>query len=148
MLIRVNAVDTNCEDGWECIKVGVDSCAAISVTPEDTFPEEQFPIQMTQSVGEEYLAASGHTMTNTGQQTVQVYIDDYMPTQGQSQRTQVHRPLYAVSELADNDKIVVFSKTYGDFILCDVIGVKSSISREDGTYHINQWIYKGFPGCA
>ena len=148
MLIRVNAVDTNSEDGWECIKVGVDSCAAISVTPEDTFPEEQFPIQVTPSMGEEYFAASGHTMTNTGQQTVQAYIDDYIPVQGKYQRTQVHTPLYVVSELEDNAKTVVISKKYGNFIFCDISGIRTLISRKDCTYHINKWIYKGFPGRA
>ena len=118
------------------------------MTPEDTFPEELFPVEVTPNVGEEYVAANGHTMTNTGQQTVRAYTDDFTPTQSKYQRTQVHRPLHAVSELEDNDKTVVFSKKYGRFILCDITGVRCPFEREDGTYHMNQWFYKGFPGRA
>ena len=97
-------------------------------------------------MGEEYVAASGHTITNTGQQVVHSYTDEFMPVQSKYQRTQVHRPLCAVSDLEDNDKTLVISKKYGKFIMCDLTGVRAQIDREDGTYHMKHWVYKGNQG--
>ena len=97
----------------------VDSCAALSVTPPNAFPQ---PIEATPQVGEEYMAANKATIRNVGQQIVRAYRNEYLPVQQKFQVTQVHRPLAAVSEMEDNDKTVVFSK-YGRFIIDHDTGV-------------------------
>jgi hypothetical protein len=140
---NINSVDGDNNGKWVRIKVGIDSCAAVSVTPETLFPESQFPVQSTPHLGEDYVVGDGNTITNTGQQTIQAYTNEYIPIQQRFQRTQVHRPLAAVSELEDNNKTVVFSKRYGCFVLDDATGVRAEINREDGTYHMDQWVFLG-----
>ena len=44
------------------------------------------------------------------------------------------------------DKTVVISNKYGRFIMCDLTGVRAQIEREDGTYHMKHWVYKGNQG--
>ena len=68
----INSVNT--EGQWKRVKVGVDSCAAISCTPEGTFPG---PIEVTPQVGEEYTTANDGIIYNQGQQRVEGYTDDY-----------------------------------------------------------------------
>ena len=121
------------------VRVGVDSCAALSVTPPNVFPQ---PIEATPHVGEEYMAANKGTIKNVGQQTVQAYTNEYLPIQQKFQVTQVHRPLAAVSEMEDNDKTVVISK-YGRFIIDNNTGVWTNIERENGTYYMDQWVFQG-----
>ncbi len=94
-------------------------------------------------MGEQYVAASGHIIDNIGQQTIQSYTDDYLPMQSKFQRTQVHRPLSAVSEMEDAGKTVVISKKYGRFIIDDVSGVRTEIGREGGTYYMDHWFFRG-----
>jgi hypothetical protein len=50
-LERVRQIDAvNSANGeWRKVKIGIDSCAALSVTPKDTFPGE---IEITEHVGE------------------------------------------------------------------------------------------------
>ena len=88
------------------------------------------------------MAANKGTIHNIGQQTVNAYTNEYLPVHQKFQVTQVHRPLAAVSEMEDNDKIVVFSK-YGRFIIDNNTGVWTSIDREDGTYYMDQWVFRG-----
>ena len=89
------------------------------------------------------MAASGHVINNTGQQTVKSYTSDYVPMQSKFQRTQVHRPLSTVSEMEDVDKTIVISKKYGRFILDDLSGVSTEIGREGGTYYMDHWFFTG-----
>ena len=66
-ITRINAVDAGSEGERVRVRVGVDSCVALSATPPNTFPQ---PIESTPQVGEEYMAANKGTITNVGQQTV------------------------------------------------------------------------------
>ena len=85
------------------MEVGVGSCAVVSVTSEDTFPEDQFLVQLTSQMGDGYGAANGSVIHNTGQQTINAFTNEYISIQSKFQRTQVHRCLAAVSELEDNN---------------------------------------------
>ena len=81
----INSVNT--EGQWKKVKIGVDSCAAISCTPEGTFPG---PIEVTPQVGEEYTTANAGIIYNQGQQRVEGYTDDYMPFCSKFQVTDVN----------------------------------------------------------
>ena len=72
IVTRISSVDTEPEGEWIKVRVGVDSCAALSVTPPNVFPQ---PIESTPQVGEEYMAANKGTIRNVGQQTVQAYTN-------------------------------------------------------------------------
>ena len=139
IVTRINSVDNESEGEWIRVRVGVDSCAALSVTPPNIFPQ---PIEATPQVGEEYMAANKGTIRNVGQQTVNAYTNEYLLVQQKIQVTQVHRPLAAVSEMEDNDKTLVISK-YGRFIMDNDTGVWTDIQREDGTYYMDQWVFQG-----
>ena len=134
IVTRINSVDNESEGEWIRVRVGVDSCAALSVTPPNVFPQ---PVEATPQVGEEYMAADKGTIRNVGQQTVNAYTNEYLPVQQRFQVTQVHRPLAAVSEMEDNDKTLVISK-YRRFIMDNNTGVWTNIQREDGTYYMDQ----------
>ena len=49
MVTRISSVDNEKEGEWIKVRVGVDSCAALSVTPPNVFPQ---PIEATPQVGE------------------------------------------------------------------------------------------------
>ena len=89
------------------VKVGIDSCAAESVSPPGCFPGE---VQVTQRVGEEYTCASDHVIYNQGQQTPSGVTNDWLPVSYTSQVTDVNKPLMSVKRMKDNDNTVVFSK--------------------------------------
>ena len=87
----INAV--NNEGHWKQIKIGVDSCAAVSCTPEGTFPG---PVEVAPQVGEEYTTANAIIIYSQDQQRVEGFTDDYVPFCIKFQVTDVNRPLMAV----------------------------------------------------
>ena len=136
---RVNAGSINATDasGWKLIKVGIDSCAAESVSPPGCFPGE---VQVTQRVGEEYTCASDHVIYNQGQQTPSGVTNDWLPVSYTSQVTDVNKPLMSVKRMKDNDNTVVFSKKWGDFIINDITGVATQMVDENNTFHLPIWV--------
>ena len=91
IVTRIGSVDNDAVGEWIKVRVGVDSCAALSVTPPNVFPQL---VEATPQVGEEYMAANKGTIRNVGQQTVQAYTNEYLPVKQRFQVTQVHRPVH------------------------------------------------------
>ena len=123
--------------GWKCIKIGVDSCAAESVTPPDIFPS---PIEATGRVGEEYTCANDTAIYNKGQQTVSGYTDDYVLVSSRFQVTDVNKPLMSVYSARDNDNTLLYSKKYGDWIINDLTGSATRMIEEHNTFHLPLWV--------
>ena len=88
--VDVCPVSTTDTEGWKMIEVGVDSCAAESVTPLGLFPT---PVQLTARVGEEYTCANDTVIYNQGQQTVSALTNDWVPVSSTFQVTDVNKPL-------------------------------------------------------
>ena len=134
---QIGAVNlTNGE--WRKVKIGIDSCAALSVTPKDTFPG---PIEITEHVGEEYTVANAEVIYNEGQQKVQGVTNDYMPFGAKFQVTDVRRPLMAVSDIRDNNNTIIYSKQYGDWIVNDQTGAATQLYFENGTSNLDAWFF-------
>ena len=99
---RLKPIDAvnSAEGEWRKVKIGIDACTALSVTPKEVFPGE---IEITPHVGEEYAVANCEVIYNEGQQKVQGVTDDFMPFGAKFQVTDVRRPLMAVSDIRDNN---------------------------------------------
>ena len=139
-LERVKQIDAvNSTNGqWRKVKIGIDSCAALSVTPKDTFPGD---IEITEHVGEEYTVANAEVIYNEGQQRVQGVTYDYMPFGAKFQVTDVRRPLMAVSDIRDNNNTIIYSKQYGDWIVNDQTGAATQLYFENGTSNLDAWFF-------
>ena len=96
-------------------------------------------------MGDEYMAANKGKLQNIGQQTVNSYTNEYIPTSTQFQITEppVHRPLIAISELEDANKTLCISKVYGRWIYDHNTGLTTEIGRDNGTYYQDQWVFPG-----
>ena len=138
--VDVCPIDSNNQgetQGWKCVKVGVDSCAAESVTPPGVFPA---PVELTRRVGEEYTCANDTVIYNQGQQTVSAYTDDFVPVSTRFQVTDVNKPLMSVKVAKDNDNTILYSKKYGDWIINDITGSATRMVDENNTFHLPLWV--------
>ena len=128
----INAVGN--EGQWKQIRIGIDSCAAVSCSPEGTF---LWPVEVTPQVREEYNTANAGVIYNQGQQRVEGFIDDYVPFCSKFQVADVNRPLMAVYDIRENDNTVIYSKKYGDWIVNDNTGIATQVYFDQGTSNIN-----------
>ena len=133
---RLRPIDAvnSAEGEWRKIKIGIHSCAALSVTPKDVSPGE---IEITPQVGEEYTVANSDVIYNEGQQKVQGVTDGFMPFGDKFQVTDVRRPLMAVSDIRDNGNTIIYPKQYGDWIVNDQTGAATQLYFENGTSNLD-----------
>ena len=137
---RARTIDAVNEGEWRKIKVGVDSCAAISVTPPGCFPG---PVEVTDQVGDEYTSASNDIMYNQGQQRVDGVTENYLPCNLKVQVTDVNKPLIAASDMEDQGNTIVLSKKWGHWLVNDNTGTSVPLNRENGTYNMDVWFLAG-----
>ena len=130
-------VNDNEIQGWRCVKVGVDTCAAASVTGPDIFPH---PVEVTRRVGEEYTCANGTIIFNQGQQRVNAVTDDWVPVNSVFQVTDVNKSLMSAHDAKHNDNTMLISKKYGDWLINDISNVATRLVEENNTFHLPLWV--------
>ena len=99
---------------WVSFESVVDSGAAQSVAPSKGF-FERIPARESegQRRGQTYTAAAGKPLNNEGEKTLNVFTYENVPSQVTYQLADINKPLTAVGDVCDKDRLVIFCKNGG-----------------------------------
>ena len=121
------------------IKVGVDSCAAVSVMQSGTFTD--YPLEDTKT-GTSYKAANGQKIVDEGRRSLVGTINGSSAVKGARFRVaKTSRCLMSVSEMVDQGKRVVFDADENgrdiSYVMDKTTGEVLSISRNKRVYEFD-----------
>jgi hypothetical protein len=135
---EVGAVDEGRASGSRVGQITIDSGAAESVMPKDSFMNVPFmPVDLRKSQAK-YVAANGSRMGNYGQKRVPFKTKGGDGAQSiVFQVTDVTKPLAAVSRIVEKGNVVQFGPRPEDNFIQSGSGKKIPIRRERGTYVID-----------
>ncbi len=119
-------------------QITIDSKAAESVRPKDSFPHVPFRPAYRHKSQAKYVAANGSRMDNYGQKRIPFKMKGGEGAQSiVFQVTDVTRPLAAVSRIVEKGNVVHFGPRPEDNFIRSESGKKLQIRREQGTYVID-----------
>ncbi len=119
-------------------QITIDSGAAESVMPKDSFPHFPFMPADRYKSQAKYVAANGSRMGNYGQKRVPFKMKGGDGDQSiVFQVTDVTKPLAAVSRIVEKGNVVQFGPKPEDNFIRSESGKKIPIRRERGTYVID-----------
>ena len=148
------------DDPWICgvdssLKIGIDSCAAVSVIPEGLVPGK---IHRDDQTGTRYRAANGTPIYDLGRQEIFGRLDGDGAVKGLKFRVaQVGRPLLSVADLVEKGKRVTFELDDSGRNISSIVDRRTDESLPIGfrnrTFEISMTVAPpppGFPGrgCA
>jgi hypothetical protein len=151
--LDVCAVEAGHGGAYRTGQITIDSGAAESVMPKDSFMHVPFmPEDRTKSQAK-YVAANGSRMGNYGQKRIPFKMKGGDGVQSiVFQVTDVTKPLAAVSRIVEKGNVVQFGPRPEDNFIRSESGKKIQIRRERGTYVIdvefNDGPAAGFPRQA
>ena len=118
------------------MKTVVGSGAVDSVAPTRMAPTLEIQSPPGCRRGQYYLSEPGESLTNMGQQRLNVTTDE-----GEG-RSVMNRPLTSVAKICDQGNRVVFG-AQGGYILNVKTGKMTQFQRESGVYTLNLWLKAG-----
>ena len=131
------------EYGWTPLTGVMDSGASESVGPPSMCPSYPITSSPGSRAGQEYVSASEHTITNQGEQLLNVMTQDWREANVKYQIADVTRPLNAVSEICDaggaGGQYVIFGK-HGGWIVNPEQNTQTEFQREGGVYTMTVWV--------
>ena len=137
-------VQSESDDGWECLESMVDSGAARSVCPVSLRGENGL---LPCKNGPEYFrTATGDKVVNRGLRRVQGCATEGTDLTLMYNVADVSAPLDSVSQICDKGNVAVFTATGG--YICGPHG-RLSFKRKNDTYVRQTWVRKPrLPGTA
>ena len=125
--------------GWTRVDCVLDSGAADSVCPRTMAPH--FAIKDTESsrAGVYYTAADGGRISNVGETTVPVALENGIRTSATFQVADVSRPLMSVGKVCEMGNRVLFGAG-GGYILNISTGSATPFYKREGVYIFTMWI--------
>ena len=133
------------EDGaWIRMRSVMDSGCGQSVIPPTACPTYEISSSPGSRRGQQYMAASKHTIPNLGEQLLNIVTDELKEGKLKYQVADVSRPLNAVSEICDSEvgNRVLFGKN-GGVIYNLTSGRETWFGREGGIYIFDFWVKPG-----
>ena len=97
------------------IEAALDSGAALCVTPRSLNPEYPITLSENSKRGTQYEAASGQTIPDYGQQQIFCGSEKGVIRRLGLNATDVHKPVFALSNVVNQDHTVIFIQTLRAF---------------------------------
>ena len=131
--------------GYIRMRSVMDSGCGESVMPPGAVPSYAIQESPGSRRGQNYLAASKHTVPNLGQQIFNIETDEKKSGHLKYQVAQVSRPLNAVSEVCDavEGNRVMMGKNGGVIFNIHDERQQTWFGRENGIYVFDYWIKPG-----
>ena len=117
----------------------MDSGAAESVCPRSMAPNFQIQDSIASRAGVYYTSADGGRISNVGQTTVPIALENGVRTTAVFQVADVSRPLMSVSKVCEAGNRVLFGKG-GGYIMNIETGASTPFYMVDGVYVFSMWI--------
>ena len=124
------------------MKTVVGSGAVDSVAPTRMAPTLEIQSPPGCRRGQYYLSEPGESLTNMGQQRLNVTTDEGEGRSVTFQVAEVNNPLTSVAKIRDQGNRVVFG-AQGGYILNVKTGKITQFQRESGVYTLNLWLEAG-----
>ena len=140
--VEVSGNEVSGQGRWTKIPVGVDSCAATSVTPPGVFPGG---VKVGQRLGEALTSACGGSIFIEGTQHVNALTDNGYQANADVHVCDVRRPLFSVHDMKEKDNSIIFSKKYGDWVFNDDAGIFTPMREENNTFLMDLWVFQRQP---
>ena len=129
---------------WEKITLTMDSGAAETVIPTNMCPYVPTKPSDGSRKGVEYEVASGHTIPNTGEKTLNVVTTEGQRRSLTMQVCEVNKALVSISKTCRAGHRVVFDDD-GSYVQNKVTGEKTFMQHANNTYTLDVWVKKGQP---
>ena len=125
--------------GWCKVDCVLDSGAADSVCPRSMAPQFEIVDTAASRAGVYYTSADGAKISNVGQQTLPVALENGVRTSAVFQVADVSRPLMSVGKVCEMGNRVLFGAG-GGYILNIESGEATPFYKKDGVYIYTIWI--------
>ena len=127
------------EHGWTCVKAVPDTGAHASVAPPGMAAGHAIRPSEGSLKGQEFVAASGDTIPNQGEQVLPMQSAEGIWTRQRWQIAPVTRPLLSIGEVCDDNHLVVFGRAGGAIMNLET-GCLRKFPRVKGSYEMEMWL--------